>query len=215
MIRTVRMNRFKMTLRQVAAFAALPLMMLTLNSCNMMGSQSGQYSINYDPPAHRPQNPRNVRVKVSTSKQRIYVVEGNRVLLATPCSVGDAQHPTPPGNHKIYAKTFNRRSHSYGEYPMPNWCEFAPAYGFHWGFVKPYPCTHGCIRMPKMAAAKFFNLVSIGTPVNVSSSQPEDATIGASLPVLDDTSLANPPNSYMMSNQVFEDAKYKGAIYVD
>ncbi len=66
-----------------------------------------------------------------------------------------------------------------------------------------------------MAAAKFFQLVSIGTPVNVASSQREDATIGTSLPVLDDTSLANPPNSYMMSNQVFEDAKYKGPIFVD
>ncbi len=69
--------------------------------------------------------------------------------------------------------------------------------------------------MPKMAAAKFFQLVSIGTPVNVASSQPEDSTIGASLPVLDDTTLPNPPNSYMMSNQVFEDAKYKGKMFVD
>lgn len=195
--------------------AATLLMMIVLSSCNSLGNRGGQYSVNYDPPAHRPHNPSNVRVKVSTSKQRIYVMEGNRVLMATPCSVGTDHAPTPPGNHKIYAKTPNRRSHSYGEYPMPNWCEFAPAYGFHWGFVKPYPCTHGCIRMPKMAAAKFFNLVSIGTPVNVASSQAEDATIGASLPVLDDTTLANPPNSYMMSNQVFEDAKYKGPIYVD
>ena len=190
-------------------------MMIVLSSCNSLGNRGGQYSVNYDPPAHRPHNASNVRVKVSTSKQRIYVMEGNRVLMATPCSVGTDHAPTPPGNHKIYAKTPNRRSHSYGEYPMPNWCEFAPAYGFHWGFVKPYPCTHGCIRMPKMAAAKFFNLVSIGTPVNVASSQAEDATIGASLPVLDDTTLANPPNSYMMSNQVFADAKYKGPIYVD
>lgn len=209
------MKRLQKALLKSITIATLPLMMLGLSSCNMAGSHSGQYSTTYDPPAYRPQNPRNVRVKVSTSKQRIYVVEGKRVLMATPCSVGTPQAPTPPGNHTIYAKTFNRRSHSYGEYPLPNWCEFAPAYGFHWGFVKPYPCTHGCIRMPKMAAAKFFQLVSIGTPVNVASSQPEDSTIGASLPVLDDTTLPNPPNSYMMSNQVFEDAKYKGKMFVD
>lgn len=193
----------------------LPLLAAAVLLSNCQSTGGAQYSTNYDPPAYRPQNPKNVRVKVSTGRQAVYVIEGNRVLLATPCAVGDAQHPTPPGNHTIYAKTFDRRSHSYFDYPMPHWCEFSPAYGFHWGFVKPYPCTHGCIRLPKMAAAKFYALVSIGTPVHIAHAQPEDATAGASLPRLDDTTLPDPPNSYMMSRQVFEDAKYKGRMFVD
>jgi len=201
-------------LTRILSVGAAGVFALLLSNCAQMGV-GPQYSTNYDPPAHRPQNPRNVHVKVSTSRQAIYVMEGDRVLMATPCSVGTAHAPTPPGHHTIYAKTFNRRSHSYGDYPMPNWCEFAPAYGFHWGFVKPYPCTHGCIRMPKMAAAKFYQMVNIGTPVYVAASQPEDATVGATLPRLDDTTLADPPASYMQSNQVFEDAKYRGNIYVD
>jgi len=200
---------------KVLALCASGALMTLLSNCTAPAGSSSQFSTNYDPPAHRPQNPRNVQVKVSTSRQAVYVMEGNRVLMATPCSVGTAHSPTPAGHHTIYAKTFDRRSHSYQDYPMPNWCEFAPAYGFHWGFVKPYPCTHGCIRMPKMAAAKFYQMVSIGTPVYVASSQPEDATVGATLPVLDDTRLPDPPNSYMQSRQVFEDARYKGNIYVD
>ena len=58
---------------------------------------------------------------------------------------------------------------------MPYWCEFKSAYGFHTGWVKHTPCTHGCIRMHENLSPKFFRLVSNGTPVNISHSQPEDA----------------------------------------
>jgi hypothetical protein len=213
MKRSMKFSR--LPLCRLLSAAAAGACALLFSNCAQMGGLGAQYSTSYDPPAHRPQNPSKVHVKVSTGRQAIYVMEGDRVLMATPCSVGTAQHPTPPGHHTIYTKTFARRSHSYGDYPMPNWCEFAPAYGFHWGFVKPYPCTHGCIRMPKMAAAKFYQMVNVGTPVSIASSQPEDATVGATLPRLDDSTLPDPPASYMQSGQVFEDAKYRGSIYVD
>ena len=48
---------------------------------------------------------------------------------------------------------------------MPFWQEWKPAYGMHWGFVKPYPCTHGCIRLPMKAAAKIFAMTRVGTPL--------------------------------------------------
>ena len=202
------------TLRQISilgtvAFAAC------LSSCAPLKTGKTNFSTNYDPPAHKPHNPSAVSVKISTGAQRLYVMEGSRVLLATPCSVGKAGAPTPAGTHTIFSKEAKRRSHSFGEYPMPYWCEFAPAYGMHWGFVKPYPCTHGCVRLPKMAAAKVFAMVSDGTKVHVAASQPEDATIGKTLPVLDDSALPDPPNSYMMSDKVFQDAQYKGNMFVD
>jgi L,D-transpeptidase-like protein len=190
-------------------------LMAVLSNCSTVSTGGAQYSTNYDPPAHRPQNPQAVHVKVSTSREAVYVMEGDRVLMATPCSVGKPEAPTKPGHYHIYAKTFDRRSHSFKDYPMPHWCEFDTAYGFHWGFVKPYPCTHGCIRLPKMAAAKFYAMVSIGTPVDIAHAQPEDATVGTTLPRLDDSTLPDPPDSYMMSNQVFEDAKYRGQMFVD
>lgn len=91
---------------------------------------------------------------------------------------------------------------------MTYWMSFySPAYGMHWGFVKPYPCTAGCIRMPLNSAREVYDLVRVGTPVNVSTSQPWDATIGAKLPRLDDTPLPNPPMSYMRSPKVFRDAE--------
>lgn len=193
--------------------AALPLL---LSNCQSI-TGGVRHSTTYDPPAHRPSSPSAVHVKLSTGRQAIYVMEGNRVLMATPCSVGTPQNPTPKGNFKIFNKDFaHRRVSSPGAgYPMTYWCEFAPAYGFHWGFVKPYPCTHGCVRMPNASAAKFFNLVSVGTPVNIAASQPEDATVGATLPVLDDSTLADPPNSYLQSRQFFEDSRYKGPLFVD
>jgi hypothetical protein len=85
--------------------------------------------------------------------------------------------------------------------------EFKPAYGLHWGFVKPMPATHGCVRMPLNAARKTFQLIPLGAPINIASSQPWDATIGKNLPVLDDSALPDPPLSYMMSPKVFADAQ--------
>lgn len=200
---------------RLSGTASLLAAALVLSNCQTpLGTH---YSTNYDPPAHRPSSPSKVSVKVSTGKQAIYVMEGSRVLMATPCSVGTPQAPTPKGNFRIFNKDFtHRRASSPGAgYPMTYWCEFAPAYGLHWGYVKPYPCTHGCIRMPQHSAAKFFAMVSIGTPVNIAVSQPEDATAGATLPVLDDSTLADPPDSYLHSRQFFEDQKYKGVMFVD
>lgn len=210
---------FSMRFRVLPVFAAF-LAACCFSSCKApqpkkADDPSRYYSLNWDPPAHRPKNPANVRVKVSTSRQRVYVMEGDRVLLATPCTVGAPRTPTPHGNFRVNVKTFKRRSYSYGRYPMPYWVEFKPAYGFHWGFIKPYPSTHGCIRLPKKAAPKFFALVNYGTPVNIAHSQPEDATVGAKLPHFDDGPMPNPPNSYLMTDAVFQDAVYKGRMFVD
>jgi lipoprotein-anchoring transpeptidase ErfK/SrfK len=155
-----------------------------------------------------------VKVKISTSAQRLYVVEGNEVLLATPVTVGKASSPTPQGDFRIYSKVAHRRRISQPDagYPMTYWMEFKPAYGIHWGFVKPYPNTMGCVRMPLIAAQEVFDIVPKGAPLNIAHSQPWDATIGKSLPVLDDGPLPNPPKSYLMSPQVFADAA-KGKMW--
>ena len=186
--------------------SVLALVVLTGCETTRMGSNN---SFTFDPPVRQPRNPSNVQVKLSTGAQRLYVVEGNEVLLATPVSVGTPSTPTPHGNYKIYSKTANRRriSNPGAGYPMTYWMEFKSAYGMHWGFVKPHPSTMGCVRMPLKAAQKTFNLVRSGTPINISTSQPWDATVGKSLPRLDDSALPNPPMSYMLSPQVFADAR--------
>lgn len=181
---------------------------LLLSSCSNMGGARSGTAFSFDPPAKKPSNPSAVKVHISTGAGRLYVTQGSEVLLATPVSVGTKASPTPHGSHRISSKTRHRRRASSpgAGYPMTYWMSFhSPAYGMHWGFVKPYPCTHGCVRMPLNSARKVFDMTRVGTPVIVSSSTPWDSTIGASLPRLDDSSLPNPPDSYMLSSKVFSD----------
>lgn len=165
-------------------------------------------SLRFDPPVEQPRDRSKVELRVSTSAQRLYVVEGERVLLATPVTVGRAGSPTPEGRFVVRDKVRHRRrvSEPGAGYPMPYWIEFyRPGYGLHWGFIKPQPSTMGCVRMPLKAAKKVFDLVQVGTPIYVAKTQPWDETVGRGLPVLDDSALPNPPMSYMLSRQVFED----------
>ncbi|MCB1210728.1 MAG: L,D-transpeptidase [Verrucomicrobiales bacterium] len=194
--------------------SALLATLVVMSSCATKPTGSGRYSTTFDPPVKAPKNPSAVTVKLSTGAQRVYVMEGSEVLLATPCSVGTAGTPTPHGTYTIYSKVANRRrvSQPGAGYPMTFWMEFKSAYGMHWGFVKPYPCTHGCVRLPIKSAKKIFDLVRPGTKLTIASSFPEDETVGKTLPVLDDSAMPDPPMSYMLSPKVFEDAR-AGKLY--
>lgn len=197
------------SLRPVLWLAAAAASIL-LSACSNSLQTGPSHSISYDPPLKKPTNPSAVRVKLSTSAQRLYLVEGNEVLLATPISVGKSSSPTPHGTYPIRGKVQHRRrvSSPGAGYPMTYWMEFyQPAYGMHWGFVKPYPTTAGCVRIPLKAARKVYESVRVGTPIDIATSQPWDDTIGKSLPALDDGGLSNPPMSYMLSPQVFKDAE--------
>jgi len=197
-------------LPRMLSLAALAALSAMFSSCGNLSTGTPGTSFSYNPQAKQPANRSAVRVKISTSAQRLYVTEGADVLLATPCAVGTASTPTPKGKFRINSKSRHRRRQSSpgAGYPMTYWMSFhSPAYGMHWGFVKPYPCTHGCVRMPLNSARKVFDLVSVGTPVHVFASQPWDSKEGARLPRLDDTPLPDPPMSYMVSPQVFQDAE--------
>jgi hypothetical protein len=209
-MRSIQNNRPRMqsaphALRRTA-LVLLAATVAGITGCETM-PKSGSSSFAFDPPVKQPSNPANVKMKLSTGAQRLYVVEGDNVLLATPVSVGKAGTPTPHGNFTIYSKTRDRRriSSPGAGYPMTYWMEFKPAYGLHWGFIKPQPSTHGCVRMPLRAAKKTFDLIRTGTPINIATSQPWDATVGKSLPRLDDSHLPDPPMSYMLSPKVFSD----------
>ena len=182
---------------------------------------------NYNPVAYKPHNPDAVRVKVSLSKQVVYVMEGSKPLLVAATNVGIPGKPTPSGSFRIYSKQATKRSGSYGfwvrgeqavagesnrstlsgghyvGYPMACWCEFAPAYGFHQGYVWPQPRTHGCLRLHHNVAPKFYALVRNGTPVNIARTQPEDETIGAHVQRPTDYNDPDPAPSYMVSSKVF------------
>lgn len=187
----------------------------------------------YSVSAHKPEDPSKVAVKVSLSKQVVYVMEGNRVLMAAATCVGTPDKPTPKGNFSIQYKEAEKRSGSYGYYvrgneivpgesakpqsgkfvgyPMGYWCEFKSAYGFHSGYVHPAPRTHGCLRLHKDAAPKFFALVKVGTPVSIQDTQPEDAVHAQAVQRPTDYLDPDPPAEWMISNRAFE--KPKGALF--
>ncbi|MFK7851489.1 MAG: L,D-transpeptidase [Akkermansiaceae bacterium] len=181
-------------------FAALICLVtgIGFSSCSMNAAGGGINSyLEYDRPATLPSDPSAVEVKVSLSRQRAYVMEGTKMLLAMPVSIGRENTPTPQGRFKIFKKEAKYRDPKHGYLkqgnqvrrtyqsnqsagsifrgtPMPYWCEFKEGYAFHTGWIKHTPCTNGCIRMHQNLAPKFFHLVSIGTPVSISYSQPED-----------------------------------------
>jgi hypothetical protein len=67
----------------------------------------------------------------------------------------------------------------YVGFPMQDWVEWMPAYGFHVGSVWPVPRTHGCLRLHQNAAGEFFTLARVGTPVYIAQTQPEARTLRA------------------------------------
>jgi len=184
----------------------------------------------YDQPAFRPKSQSDVVVKVSTGAQMVYVLEGKKPLLVTACCVGLPNKPTPKGTFSVNRKERNKRSGSYGfyvkgdqivaaeagkgpsgwryvGYPMPYWVEFLPGYGFHLGWVHPVPRSHGCIRLHANDAGDFFDLVKVGTPIKIATSQPEDATLGANFQRPQDYNDPDLPSALLTSPKYFEQIK--------
>lgn len=180
--------------------------------------------IPYNVTAYKPKNPDNVRVKVSLQNRAVYVMEGDTPLLVTATAIGLPEKPTPKGSFRVYSKIEKKRSGSYGfsvsgdsirpskasdatgryvGFPMAYWVEFAPGYGFHEGAVWPIPRSHGCLRLHKTAAPKFWALTKIGTPVNIAETQPEDQTIGKNLRRPMDYKDPDPANSILISDRIF------------
>ena len=201
---------------------------LMLPSCSNTGSSGFEVYDAYERPASRPSEPSAVRVKVSTTRQRVYVMEGDKPLLVMPVSVGvPTHHPTPEGDFRVLKKDRYKRAKNHGfaysgdeiketslskkpsgwsfkGTPMPYWVEFKPNYGFHTGWIKHEPCTwDGCIRMHHNVAPKFFALVKVGTPISIASSHPEDAKYG-SIPLPPDAGpLPDFPSSFYISGKPF------------
>jgi hypothetical protein len=203
-----------------ALLALLALATSFLGGCATMGGG------NYHTTAYAPASTSDVRVKVSLNKQNVYVMEGDKCLMATPTCVGKAGYPTPTGHFAVISKDKYKRSSEYGYwtngsqafpgesshspgagyhyvgYPMAFWVEFTPGYGFHEGPIWPFPKSHGCLHIHESASAKLFELVHEGTPVDVEYSQPEDSKISVSRP--DDYRDPDPPASLMTSQEFFD-----------
>lgn len=76
--------------------------------------------------------------------------EGNVVV----SNIDVRKDPRPRGTHFDPAR-------------MPYCMHFNGGYAMHEGYVPPFAASHGCIRLPKGMAARFYNAALEGTPVVV------------------------------------------------
>jgi len=189
------------------AFFAVPVAISLLTGCATGGGSAYKGGRAYHIVAYKPHDPSAVQVKLSIGTQTVYVMEGDRLLMAAQANVGRAGAGTPTGHFTIINKdkTKRRASEPDAGYPMAYWCEFAPAYGFHEGFVWSTPRTHGCVRLHKEAAARLYALVQIGTPVDIANSQPEDEKYAKDVMRIDQSRDPDPPRSLLMSPEWFKD----------
>src|SRR5438093_12689887 len=110
-------GRFSSTAMRIVsrlAFVAVPAALSLLTGCQTGGLLSRGGGGPYRVTAYQPNDPSAVRVKVSLSKQNVYVMEGDRCLMAAAISVGLPNKPTPRGSFTIYSKQEHKRSGSYG-----------------------------------------------------------------------------------------------------
>jgi hypothetical protein len=208
-------------MKRLTFLALAALSPLFITGCVAPQGGGGAYHVT----AYKPHNPSNVRVDLSISKQQVYVMEGDRCLMAAAANVGLPEKPTPKGHFRIEEKIPNKRSGSYGfsvsggtvtscdrdqchgsyvGYPMPFWCGFQPGYGFHQGYVWPVPRTHGCVRLDKQVAPRFYELVHEGTPVSIAQTQPEDATVGQNVRRPSDYRDPDPSPAFMIGSGPFQ-----------
>jgi lipoprotein-anchoring transpeptidase ErfK/SrfK len=156
------------------------------------------------------------RVIINLSEQRAYLVEQGKVILISPIASGKPDWSTPTGKFSVFRKDIDHRSGSFGSVvdasgrvvnsnatagsrvpahchfrpaPMPYYMEFSPAVGMHAGYLPGYPASHGCVRMPRDLAARFFERVRIGTPVTVVGSARDLVRVRKAIPIMPESSL--------------------------
>ena len=150
------------------------------------------------------------RVIINLSEQRAYLIESGTVSLISPIASGKPGWSTPTGNFSIISKDIDHRSGSFGSVidgsgriatanatpgtyvqpgfhyrpaPMPYYMEFSQAIGMHAGYLPGYPGSHGCVRMPRDLATRFFERVNIRTPVTVAARTQNLASVRKAIPL--------------------------------
>ncbi len=134
-------------------------------------------------------------IQINVGEQRAYFYKGGELVGVSVLSTGREGYDTPIGSYKIIQKDINHKSSVYGDYvdrdgnvlqkdidnrvdpkppgaiydgaKMPFFMRITGGVGMHEGFLPGYAASHGCIRMPGFMAQKFFENVSVGTPVVV------------------------------------------------
>lgn len=134
-------------------------------------------------------------IVIDLSDQKATFYKGGHPVGFSPVSTGREGFRTPSGNFRIIQKNKDHVSSLYGDFvdaqgkvvvsnvdvtkdkcpagakfkgaPMPFFMRINGGVGMHAGYLPGYPASHGCIRMPRGAAQRFFENAAEGTPVRV------------------------------------------------
>lgn len=134
-------------------------------------------------------------IVINLGEQMVYLFKGGELAGGSPISSGSEGYDTRPGSYRIMEKDIDHKSSIYGDYedfdgnvilqnidnrvdPRPPGTRFEGAkmfyfmrvyggVGMHQGYLPGYPASHGCIRLPGHMAEKFYQQVSVGTPVEI------------------------------------------------
>jgi lipoprotein-anchoring transpeptidase ErfK/SrfK len=136
-------------------------------------------------------------VRISLGEQRAYFYKGDQLVGVSIISSGREGFNTGSGSFRLQQKDLDHKSSLYGDYvdghggivkkdvdtskdprppgaifdgaKMPFFMRIHGGVGMHEGFLPGYPASHGCIRMPRFMAEKFFSNVEVGTPVQITN----------------------------------------------
>jgi L,D-transpeptidase catalytic domain len=135
------------------------------------------------------------KIVIDLNEQRAYFYRGNRMVGVSIVSTGREGYDTPSGEFSVTEKDPAHISSIYGDYvdrsgqvvmenvdvtkdkrppgtvfrgaPMPYFLRIHGSIGMHAGYLPGYPASHGCIRLPKVMAVRFYENAAVGTPVVV------------------------------------------------
>lgn len=135
------------------------------------------------------------KIVVDVGAQRAFFYRGDVQVGETKCSSGKKGFETPVGSYAVIQKNKDHVSNLYGNFvsedgtivkrdvdmskmkvpdgcafqgaKMPYFMRFTGGYGMHSGNVPSYPASHGCVRLPRIMAQRFFENSRMGTPVIV------------------------------------------------
>jgi len=134
-------------------------------------------------------------ITIDLSDQTARFYKGGVEVGTAPVSTGREGYRTPSGQFSVLEKNADHISTLYGDYvdaggnvvvsnvgvnkdrrppgtrfqgaPMPYFMRVSGAVGMHAGYLPGYAASHGCIRLPRGAAEKFFENAPYGTPVRI------------------------------------------------
>lgn len=110
-------------------------------------------------------NPYFVRVSISSQQAQIY--RDGKLIESSAVSTGRPGHRTPKGDYVVTSKHRHWISTIYHT-PMPFFLRLnQSAIGLHQGHLPGYPASAGCVRLPAGKARKFFEMLPLGTWVQI------------------------------------------------